>query len=741
MVIRFPFAAAGIFLFGLAASSPAQGVLHQWFGDARYDGLGRAVSDAGDVNGDGYADVLVGAPLEDGNGTDAGLVRLYNGQTGSILREWSGWAGLDEFGSAVSSAGDVNRDGTPDILIGAYRADFGGGGSGRAIVVSGANWNLLYTYDGGAAKDFFGYAVTNIGRVDGDNRDDFAITGIEYDFGAIFPGNGVGYVKVYSGATGAEIYHLSGAANGDYFGASISGPGDINHDGSDDILVGSYGVDTNGNNSGKVLLYSGADGSLLNSWLGDTAGDKLGISVHGAGDVDNDGTPDIIAGAHHSDVNGANCGSARVYSGATGAILYTWYGDKADDLFGMSVGGGGDMDGDGHADLIVGIRNDDALGDNSGAARAFSGADGSIIWTATGLAGDDVFGFAVSNAGDTNNDGFDDVVVGGSQYNDGPGPGNGIVQILDPTDVPPPPPPPFPNLPSTFVAIGSGYADNLDSYAGSPPSHFGINELNALTRDTDPDAFCNIGQRMPCTGGSSGIGPNSGSYDLEMGAIPGAAGNYAVANGLVIGLDGGGSSSYELDFWVYNFGEEQDDGDGVFVSSNGQDWERVGSGWFNLPIGAWTHVTGVALDSSSVDVSGEFYLVIAQSDNVELGNGDGVLVDDLNIAPASSAYEITQITPGVTGTLNTIEVEGATPGKKTTIGWARVTGNFSVPGCPGLNLDIPRPTLIGTKTADGAGHAEINVFVPPVASGITALVQAAELATCQKTNLFSITFP
>jgi len=742
MKLRYPLAVAGLFSFGFAASLPAQGVIHQWFGDARYDGLGRAVSEVGDVNKDGIDDLLVGAPLEDTNGNDSGLVRLYNGDTGTILREWNGWAGQDNLGFAVSGAGDVNGDTYPDIMIAGYRADFGGAGSGRVTIISGYNWGLIRTHDGLATKDFFGYDVAGMGDVNNDGWDDYAITGIQYDFDSMFPGPGIGYVEVYSGVDGSVLYHLTGSANSDWFGCSISGVGDVNLDGHDDILIGSYGKDPNGlSKSGQVLLYSGANGSLLMSWDGDAQGDKLGIDVDGAGDVNGDGVPDIIAGAHHNDTNGSNSGMARVYSGADGSTLHTFYGDAADDLFGMSVSGGGDMDGDGLDDLLVGIRHDDTNGDNSGAARAFSGADGSVIWTAFGLAGDDLLGFAVAITGDMNGDGIDDCALGGSQYNDGPGPGNGIVQAIDPTDLPPPPPPPYPNLPSTFVAIGSNYTDNLDGHAGSPPSHFGINQLHGLLRTDDPNAWCNIGQNGPCTGGSSGIGAYSGSYDLEMGAAPGFAGTYAVANGLVIGLDGGGSSNYELDFMVYNFGEEQDDDDGVFVSTDAINWERVGSGWFNLPTATWTHITGVALDSTSVDVSGEFYLLIAQTDNVEVGNGDGILVDDLNIEPYSAGYQLTQIVPGQAGTVNTIEVEGGTPGQNTTFAYALVTGSFNVPGCAGLTVDLNWPTVLGSGTADGTGHAELSMMVPAVASGLTAHVQAVELATCQKTNLYTITFP
>ena len=152
-------------------------------------------------------------------------------------------------------------------------------------------------------------------------------------------------------------------------------------------------------------------------------------------------------------------------------------------------------------------------------------------------------------------------------------------------------------------------------------------------------------------------------------------------------------------------------------------------------------VEKIVTQPGSVDVSGEFDLLIAQTDNVEVGNGDGVLIDDLNIEPYAAGYELTQIVPGQAGTVNTIEVEGGTPGQNTTFAYALVTGSFNVPSCAGLTVDLNWPTVLGTGTADGTGHAELSMMVPAVASGLTAHVQAVELATCQKTNLYTITFP
>jgi hypothetical protein len=124
-----------------------------------------------------------------------------------------------------------------------------------------------------------------------------------------------------------------------------------------------------------LALTAAAQGQVTHApnfpFSGDSANDQFGISVSGAGDVNGDGFDDLIVGAHLDDNNGGSSGSARVLSGATGAILYTFSGDSAGDQFGFSVSGAGDVDGDGFDDLIVGAFLDDNNGTDSGSARVF----------------------------------------------------------------------------------------------------------------------------------------------------------------------------------------------------------------------------------------------------------------------------------------------------------------------------------------------------------------------------------
>ena len=149
-------------------------------------------------------------------------------------------------------------------------------------------------------------------------------------------------------------------------------------------------------------------------------GDQLGFSVCGAGDVNDDGSADLLVGAPKDDNNVTNSGSARVLSGKYGRILWTFNGDLAGELFGQSVSGTGDLTSDGIADLLVGAPQDDKNGHASGSARLFvGGASPGSVDSFDGDSAADQLGFSVSGAGDMNNDGYDDVIVGARYDDDG----------------------------------------------------------------------------------------------------------------------------------------------------------------------------------------------------------------------------------------------------------------------------------------------------------------------------------
>ena len=340
--------------------------LYIFTGEAASYFLGVSVSGAGDVNKDGYADLIVGAHesilgahKNDAGVSSPGRAYVYSGLTGDTLYTFTGEAAYDRLGGSVSGAGDVNKDGYADLIVGASKNDAGGDKAGRAYVYSGQTGGLLYTFTGEAAGDEFGRSVSGAGDVNGDGYADLIV-------GTSLAGTG-GKAYVYSGQTGGLLWTFNGEATGDGFGCSVSGAGDVNKDGYADLIVGAYANDAGGYNAGRAYVYSGQTGALLYTFTGEASTDQFGESVSGAGDVDGDGYADLIVGAVLT-----YTGRAYVYSGQTGALLYTFNGEAANDQFGCSVSGAGDVNKDGYADLIVGARYNDAGGGGAGRAYVYS---------------------------------------------------------------------------------------------------------------------------------------------------------------------------------------------------------------------------------------------------------------------------------------------------------------------------------------------------------------------------------
>ena len=425
--------------------------LYTFNGDSAGDRFGQSVSGAGDVNGDGFDDLIVGAILDDNNGDNSGSARVLSGEDGSVLYNFNGDSGdfpLSNFGFSVSGAGDVNNDGFADLIVGA-RFD---NNSGSARVLSGIDGSILHDFDADSENDLFGESVSGAGDV---NDDGFAdvIVGASSDNNN---GPQSGSARVLSGLNGSVLYDLNGDSLNDRFGTSVSGAGDVNNDGFDDLIVGAPNDDDNGENSGSARVLSGSNGSVLYIFFGDSEDDQFGTSVSDAGDVNNDGFDDLIVGAPFDDNNGDNSGSARVLSGEDGSVLYNFNGDREGGFgFGESVSGAGDVNNDGFADLIVGIRFDDDNGNNSGSVRVLSGIDGGILYSFTGdsagdIFGGDLFGGSVSGAGDVNGDGIDDFIVGasGGGANDG---GYARVFVSQISSVPEP-------ASTTILLLGCGLA-------------------------------------------------------------------------------------------------------------------------------------------------------------------------------------------------------------------------------------------------------------------------------------------
>ena len=372
-------------------------------GSTKSSEFGGALAGVGDVNGDGIPDVAIGAPRDKTQAFQGGAVRVYSG-LGGELHAIFGEVG-DQLGRSVDAAGDLDGDGLADVLVGAPFARDEGVAKGAAVVHSGADGAPWMTLFGDNVADLFGQSVAQVGDVDGDGVPDIAAGAILADFGGVSAGR----VRVHSGATGALLWAFDGGL-GDRLGVAVAPAGDVDGDGFDDVLAGADLADPNGSSSGSAYVVSGQHGVVVLSMHGDSAGDLLGASVDGGADVDLDGVPDLLVGAPNDVVSGVSSGSARVFSGASGLVLQVMSAAGGDE-FGTSVRFAGDIDRDDLVDFIVGGRMADGGGLNSGEATVFSGT-GEVMLRFSGGAVADHFGHAVASAGDVDGDGFRDLLVG-----------------------------------------------------------------------------------------------------------------------------------------------------------------------------------------------------------------------------------------------------------------------------------------------------------------------------------------
>jgi len=409
-----------------------------WTAESNQDGalLGQSVGTAGDVNGDGYSDVIVGAPNYDGGQTDEGRAYVYLGSA-AVLSAAPAWAAeggrVDAyFGYSVGTAGDVNGDGYSDVIVGAPLYDNGQADAGRAYVYHGSATGLsatpAWTAEGDQAGAEFGSSVGTAGDVNGDGYSDVIVGAPFYDAPQMDEGRAYVYLGSANGLLSAPIWMTEGDQDIAYFGASVGTAGDVNGDGYSDVIVGAP-VYTNGQlHEGRAFVYHGlaAGLSLTANWMAESNQSVaiFGCSVATAGDVNGDGYSDVIVGAHGYDNGQVDEGRAYVYLGSAAGLssIPAWMveSDQASALFGVSVGTAGDVNGDGYSDVIVGAYWYDNGQVDEGRAYVYHGSatglSATANWTAESDQASAEFGISVGTAGDVNGDGYSDVIVGGS-YN------------------------------------------------------------------------------------------------------------------------------------------------------------------------------------------------------------------------------------------------------------------------------------------------------------------------------------
>ncbi len=332
-----------------------------------------------------------------------GVVRAISGRDASVLFVVRCSAPHALFGFWVAQAGDVDSDGFPDFVVGAPDGVPEAGDTGVLQVHSGRDGALLHSVTSDAIG--FGVCADGVGDLDGDGCDDFVVGTAPQRIN----NSPQGGAKVFSGRDGTVLFDWDSPDAGVWFGSAVSAAGDIDRDGTPDVIVGG----NLGGAPGVVRVYSGRNGSVLHTWRGESGTGQFGRSVAGGGDVDGDGYPDVLVGAPGPETDRSSPGRLVVFSGRDGSTLMLFRGLHAGGGFGFSVANTGDVDGDGHADLLVGAPYGGLA--QRGYVSVISGRDGQWIRTAYGPAKQGKFGFSVGRAGDVNADGVQDFVVGGPQ--------------------------------------------------------------------------------------------------------------------------------------------------------------------------------------------------------------------------------------------------------------------------------------------------------------------------------------
>lgn len=411
---------------------------HSWSADGGQETAWYGESNAaGDVNGDGFDDLVVGAYRYDGDIVNEGAVYLYLGSESGLAAtpHWMSTGGQSDahYGWATATAGDVNCDGYDDVIVGAYHYDNGSTDEGAAFVYYGGPSGLSATPDWTVEADQagaqLGQWVGSAGDVNADGCDDVMIGADTYDGGEVDEGAVFIYYGSSSGPSLTPDWTAESNQADAYMTLVFNRVGDLNGDGIDDVAVGSPAYDNGQTDEGRVFVHYGStSGPSAVADLEieiDVAGAWFGTLVSGAGDVDGDGIDDLLVGAPYYSNGEDSEGAVFVFLGTPTGLSpsYSWSfeSNQRGAELGWAGGTAGDVDSDGFDDVIVGAWGYDGHRTDDGRVWVIqgsaSGLSAQASWFMSGGQSGTQLGGWTFRAGDVNGDLYDDVVLGAPGFN------------------------------------------------------------------------------------------------------------------------------------------------------------------------------------------------------------------------------------------------------------------------------------------------------------------------------------
>ncbi|MDM7917170.1 MAG: FG-GAP-like repeat-containing protein, partial [Candidatus Eisenbacteria bacterium] len=392
-------------------------------------GLGVSVSTAGDVNGDGYDDFLAGSPYFTGTNAEEGKLHLYFGSPGGPVEaaEYTQGQLYAHLGMSVAGGGDFDGDGYDDFAVGAPLLENSQLDEGGVLVFYGRANQAPATYEQwlqpNIASASFGASVSVAGDVNGDGYDDLIVGAPKYAGAGTERGAAFVYLGGPNGLGPNPLWTKVAAQDGSHLGSSVAGAGDVNGDGYADVVVG--GPDAGNLQQGQAWLYrGGAAGPEADPfWIGTVsqASAHFGAAVATAGDFDGDGYADVVVGAPgYNGAGGADEGLARLYRGSIGGLVLVREHTCGQPVagFGVAVATGGDVDGDGFSDLLIGAGRWDGSQQDEGRVFLYRGhartLAGNPEWSWNGQPASYVYDRQPpsSCSGDWNGDGRSDIAIG-----------------------------------------------------------------------------------------------------------------------------------------------------------------------------------------------------------------------------------------------------------------------------------------------------------------------------------------